>query len=132
MFRIFGVIVLLCAMYFTWNLFNGERDYPSEVVHTQIQTRLIEKLPELILEAHPMAYDINIKKCWTQALGEKEIKAYFEVSFKEKSIFDSTETTKTGYALLTNDDVIAGDQVWNAKEFKVEGQRLNFKKGLVL
>ena len=93
---------------------------------------MIETLPDLILEAHPLAYDIDVSRCWTQNVGPKTIKAFFEVDFKEKSIHDTTTITKMGYALLTKNEEVAGEDMWDADDFKVEGQSLSFSKGLTL
>ena len=126
-------LVFTCAALIgSWQLIHGERAYAPETVHTKIQTRMIDTLPELILKAHPMAFDIDVSRCWTKNIGPKTIKAFFEVDFKEKSIHDTTTVTKMGFAILTKNEEVAGEDIWDAKDFKVEGQSLAFSKGLLL
>jgi hypothetical protein len=129
---ILTTVLTFAALAGSWQLIHGERAYAPETVHTRIQTRMIETLPELILKAHPLAYDIDVSRCWTKNVGPKTIKAFFEVDFKEKSIHDTTTITKMGFALLTKNEEVAGEDIWDAKDFKVEGQSMAFSKGLTL
>lgn len=125
-------VLTLIAMAGTWQVIHGERSYAPETVHTKIQSRMIESLPDLILKAHPLAFDIDVSRCWTKNVDQKTIKAFFEIEFKEKSIHDTTSITKKGFAILKKNEEIAGEDMWDAKDFKVEGQSLAFSKGLVL
>jgi len=125
-------LLTIIAMAGTWQMIHGERVFAPERVHTKIQSRMIESLPDLILKAHPMAFDVDVSRCWTKNVDAKTIKAFFEVDFKEKSIHDTTTITKKGYALLVKNEEVAGEDMWDAKDFKVEGQSLAFSKGLTL
>ena len=125
-------VLTIIALVGSWQLIHGDRVYAPETVHTKIQTRMIEVLPNLILQAYPMAYDIDVLRCWTKNIDSKTIKAFFAVDFKEKSIHDTTTTTKMGFAILTKNEEVAGEDIWDAKNFKVEQQSLAFSKGLVL
>ena len=126
------VFLTFIALVGSWQLIHGERSYAPETVHTKIQTRMIETLPELILQAHPLAYDIDVSRCWTKNIDPKKIKAFFKVDFKEKSIHDTTTITKMGFAILTKDEEVASEDIWETKDFKVEWQSLDFSKGLTL
>lgn len=126
------LVLTFVALVGSWQLIHGKRSYAPETVHTKIQTRMVESLPELILRAHPLAYDIDVSRCWTKNVGPKTIKAFFEVDFKEKSIHDTTTITKMGFAILTKNEEVAGEDIWDAKDFKVEGQSMAFSKGLTL
>ncbi len=129
---IVNLVLTFIALVGSWELIHGDRDYARETVHTRIQSRMIETLPNLVLEAFPMAYDIDVSKCWTKNVDTKTIKAFFEVDFKEKSIHDTTSIKKVGYAILTKNEEVAGEDMWDAKDFKVEGHSMAFSKGLAL
>lgn len=129
--KLIGLFLISISLYFTWGLFNGSGAIVPESVHVQIQQSLSKEIISAIIKKNPKAYNIEVSKFWTEALNEDKVVAHFEFSFEDKGDEGASKFTKFGNALLKKTKEEEGVQFWNATEIRLEGQKIEFQKGLV-
>ena len=100
--KLLGLFLLIFALYFSWGLFNGEGALIPEGVHMEIQQSLSKKITDVIIKAHPKAYNVEVSNFWTESLDEKSVEANFEFSFEEKNEEDEeSKVSKRGKAVVS-------------------------------
>lgn len=122
------------ALYVTWGLFQGEGALVAESVHMEIRRGMSEQLTQAIIKARPEAYNVEVLDFWTEAVTEKEIKAHFSFEFEEESsLGGESKIQKKASAVIRKIETEEEEsQVWRAEELNLEGQIIQFKKGLTI
>lgn len=128
--KFLGLFLLSAALYITWGLFDGSGTVVSETVHMQIQQNLSKEIIEIIIKSNSTAYNIEVSEFWTETIDEKTIEAHFEFKFEDHGEAGETKVVKNGKALLSKSKEEGGIQYWEVKEVSLEGQKIEFKKGL--
>lgn len=129
--KFLGIFLLSTALYITWGLFNGSGAIVSEGVHMQIQQTLSKEIVQIIIDSNPSAYNIEVSDFWTETLDEENIKAHFKFEFEESSDEGESKMEKMGRVHLTKSKEDGEFQYWEASEVVLEGQKIEFKEGLV-
>lgn len=129
--KLLGLFMLVFALYFSWGLFNGKGALVPEGIHIEIQQSLSKKIIDVIIAAHPEAYNIDVSDFWTESLDDKSVEANFEFSFEEKNAEgEEAKVSKKGRAVVSKIKEEKGRQFWEATDVSLEGQRIEFKEGL--
>jgi len=131
--KIVSYLVLVAALYLSWQLFNGEGALVPERVHMELRKSLSAQLTQSIVEARPEAYGIEVKEFWTEAISNKEVQAHFTFEFEEPDsdgnpVHIEKSASATVRKISHSDEV----QKWSADQITLEGQVLVFKKGLTI
>ena len=130
--RFFGFLGLAFALYFSWGLFNGKGALVPEVVQIELRRGLSEQLTQYIVEARPEAYHIEVLNFWTEAISASEVSAHFTFEFKEPDQNgDPVRIEKKASARIQKQfSKNANTQIWRAQNLNLEGQIIEFTKGL--
>ncbi|MGH1467984.1 MAG: hypothetical protein ACRBBP_03760 [Bdellovibrionales bacterium] len=129
--KFLGLFILSVALYVSWGVFNGSGVLVSESVHMEIQQNLTKEIIQIIIKSNPTAYNIEVLEFWTETLDKDSIEAHFEFEFEDKNADGESKVSKEGKALLIKIKEAEGTQYWEAKEVSLEGQKVEFKEGLV-
>lgn len=120
---------MLFALYFTWNLFSGAGVQIPEAVVMQIQKNFVKEAAEIVAQANPDAYDIEVSNFWTKPEGKEKLKAYFTISYKDA---EDTFVEKEGEVVLEREKKEKGVEFWRAQDVRLAGQKIEFREALVL
>lgn len=82
--KIISLVIFVVAMAWTWNIIHTADAIGFET-HSGIQEKLAELIGNTLVAKKPQAKDLNIRRLWTESIGDNKIRAVFAYSFTEPS-----------------------------------------------
>lgn len=127
-----STLIFALALAYSWKLVHQNKPINFET-HASIQLKLVDVIKQSILQAKPLAKNIEIIKISTEPINDMSVKAYFSYKFQEPDA-DSNELTEQaieGEAILTRKNgVDPKEDHWSIEKVTTKNGAMIFKNGL--
>ena len=107
-----SILLIGIALYWSWGLIHEPSDITQEE-HLAVQTRLQEKLYELIEKHFPAHEEFQWEKMYTEKVGRNRMEAHFRYSFEEvDATVGPTRVAKEGVIHLERVKNEQDESIW--------------------
>lgn len=125
-----GLIIIFGLMAWSWSAFYSSNYGVTEQTMVEIQNGLQDQILKVMQGQSDNLNNIVFKKFWTKELSKDKVKAEFLISFDELTEESMNKIERNGNVILTKADETSDEQVWIVDSIRVEGERIEFQKGL--
>lgn len=126
----FGLVVIFGLMIWSWTAFYGTHKGITEQTMVQIQNGLQDQILKVLSESSQNLNNIVIKKFSTKEISSEKVQANFLIAFDEESEGSINKIERKGHVNLIKADDSKDEQVWIVDSIKIEGESIEFEKGL--
>lgn len=127
-----SLLLFTVALVLTWKVIHKSPEITFET-HSGIQEKLGVFIVDTIKSKKPGATDILIEKVWTEPVNEKQVKAFFIYSYKDKTAEGVISTTIQGEGILERqapDDT--GADRWQLTQVQSTNDAISFDDALIV
>lgn len=125
-----GLVVIFALMVWSWIAFYGSNPGVSEQTMIEIQNGLQDQILKVMSESSKDFNNIVFKKFWTKELSDEKVQAFFLIAFDEATESSNHKVERRGHVILVKADETNNEQVWIVDSIKIEGETIEFEKGL--
>ena len=128
--KIISFLVFTAALIWTWNLIHSTAAIGFET-HSGIQKEMAKLIAGTLAKYKPEAKDFNIKRLWTEPLGDNKVRVVFAYSYTEQnSEQGASEQTVEGEAILHRGLSDSQDiDKWDLQSVKTTNDAVVFSEG---
>lgn len=127
-----SLIVFAIALTWTWMVIHDNNAVSFET-HSGIQEQLAVFISDTVKAKRTSATDIVIEKIWTEALGEKKVKAHFIYTFKDNQGEGLVATQITGEGILERQpEDGSGNDRWTLTQIQTNSDSIVFEDALLV
>jgi hypothetical protein len=128
--KTFGLVVIFGLMVWSWTAFYGSHKGISEQTMIGIQNGLQDQILKVLSESSQNLNNIVIKKFSTKEISAEKVRANFLIAFDEETEDSVNKIERKGFVNLIKADDTNNEQVWIIDSIKIEGETIEFEKGL--
>lgn len=135
MMKVISVIVLICAMIWSWTQFNSKSTLSTQT-HAELQSKLAILIEETLKTKKPNSSDFELKQMFTTAVNQQIVSAQFSYKYKDVLSAEEKESIEqiiSGTAILEKAPTETGaTQKWIVQSVKTNQESIEFSEGMVV
>ncbi len=143
--KAFGLIFIFGLMVWSWTAFYSPNKGVTEQTMIDIQNSLQDQMLKVMEDSPLKLNNIVFKKFWTKQISKDQVQAQFVITFDEETQpevsgtdtapvdeedITTTKVERSGNVILVKADESNEEQVWIIESIKIEGEVIEFQKGL--